>query len=162
VSHPRALTADIGAVFVASLQPREVSSPRGFDRHSAITSGLSWIKVVMIDRFIFTGPPGAGKTTVLRQLAEEGFATVDEAATDVIAAWQQQGIDEAWTYPSFVDAIVEIQRQRQVNLGDSARIQFYDRSPICTLALAEWLGHPVSDALRFEIARIRHERDLSA
>ena len=115
-----------------------------------------------VDRFILTGPPGAGKTTVLRQLAEEGFATVDEAATDVIAAWQQQGIDEAWTYPSFVDAFVEIQRQRQVDLGDSARIQFYDRSPICTLALAEWLGHLVSDALRFEIARIRHERDLSA
>jgi predicted ATPase len=115
-------------------------------------------KVVRVDRFILTGPPGAGKTTLLRQLAEQGFATVAEAATDVIANWQQQGIDEAWTYPSFVDAIVEIQRHRQVNLANSGRIQFYDRSPICTLALAEWLGHPVSDALRFEIARIRSEK----
>jgi predicted ATPase len=88
----------------------------------------------------------------------DGFATADEEATDVIAAWQQQGIDEPWTYPSFVDAVVETQRHRQVNLGNSARIQFYDRSPICTLALVEWLGHPVSDALRFELARIRRER----
>jgi len=33
-------------------------------------------------------------------------------------------------------------------------VQSYDRSPICTLALADYLGHPVSDALIAEIDRI--------
>jgi predicted ATPase len=75
----------------------------------------------------------------------------------LIAAWQHEGIDEPWTCSSFIDAVVETQKDRQINLGNSARIQFYDRSPICTLALANWLGHPVSDALRFEIERIRCE-----
>jgi predicted ATPase len=111
-----------------------------------------------VDRFILTGPPGSGKTTTIRHLAEDGFATADEAATDTIAAWRHRGIDEPWTYLSFVDAIVETQKDRQIHLGKTARIQFYDRSPICTLALANWLGYPVSDALRFEIERIRRER----
>jgi len=110
-----------------------------------------------VDRFILTGPPGSGKTTLIHHLAEDGFATAGEAATDLIAMWQRRGIDEPWTCSSFIDAVIEVQKERQINLGNSARIQFYDRSPICTLALAKWLGQPVSDALWFEIERIRRE-----
>jgi len=39
--------------------------------------------------------------------------------------------------------------------------QFFDRSPICTLALAQWLGHPVSSALDQEIQRLRRDRIYS-
>ena len=110
------------------------------------------------DRFILTGPPGSGKTTIIQQLAADGFATADETVTDLIAAWQREGADEPWTMPSFIDAIVDSQRERQISLGNTAGIQFYDRSPICTLVLAQWLGHPVSNVRRCEIDRIRGER----
>lgn len=36
-------------------------------------------------RFIITGTPGSGKTTILRKLEVNGFSVVEEAATDVIA-----------------------------------------------------------------------------
>src|SRR5215469_10111677 len=116
------------------------------------------LKGMYVDRFIFTGPPGSGKTTLLQHLAQDGFAIAAEAATDVIATKQRQGVDEPWRDPSFIDAIVRLQEERQVALGGSTRIQLYDRSPICTVALANWLGHPISDGLHREIDRMLHEQ----
>jgi predicted ATPase len=105
-------------------------------------------------RFILTGAPGAGKTTVLRALADLGHDTVAEAATDVIAGQQAAGTGEPWREPGFVDAIAALQRLRQQQAAGRAEVQFYDRSPVCTLALAHYLGQPVSPALAQEIARI--------
>ena len=65
-------------------------------------------------RFLITGAPGAGKTTMIRQLELDGFSVVEEAATDVIVAAQAQGAVQPWTDPSFIDAIASLQRDRQV------------------------------------------------
>lgn len=106
-------------------------------------------------RYILTGAPGAGKTVLLRALERAGCAVVEEAATDVIALAQAQGVAEPWTDPGFIDAIVGLQTQRQARAtGD---LVFFDRSPVCTLALARFLGHPVSPALNAELARIAAE-----
>src|SRR5579863_9562411 len=109
-------------------------------------------------RFVLTGAPGAGKTVILRQLELDGFSVVEEAATDVIALQQAQGIAEPWTYPSFIDAVVDLQKLRQLRAsGELGHVQFHDRSAVCTAALAAYLGHPISDGLSRELERIKTE-----
>ena len=111
-----------------------------------------------MQRFILTGAPGAGKTAILRQLELDGFAVVEEAATDVIALGQAQGVLEAWKQSSFIDAIVDLQKQRKLRAAIMPdEFQFHDRSAICTASLAAYLGYPVSEALSRELERIMTE-----
>ncbi|MEU8825366.1 AAA family ATPase [Streptomyces sp. NPDC048636] len=109
-------------------------------------------------RYVLTGTPGAGKTSILRGLAALGFGVVDEAATAVIARAQARGEGEPWTRASFIDEVVTLQRQRQRQSEAATEgVQVFDRSPVCTLALATYLGWPVSPALASELERITSE-----
>ena len=109
-------------------------------------------------RFVITGAPGAGKTAILRQLERDGLSVVEEAATDVIAALQATGVAEPWRDPSFIDAIVNLQRDRQISASRRADdVQFHDRCAVCTAALADYLGYPYSHLLTDELRRIKEE-----
>jgi predicted ATPase len=106
-------------------------------------------------RYIITGAPGAGKTTVLTALRDCGYAVVDEAATDVNVRLQARGREEPWRDPGFIDSITLLQRDRWVQPAPPATaVQVFDRSPICTLALARYLGLPVTPILGKEIERV--------
>jgi len=112
----------------------------------------------MLRRYVLTGAPGGGKTTVLRRLQRLGWAVVEKAATDVITREQRRGIDAPWQSEG-LDAIVALQRERQQRpVAPGIRVQFHDRSPLCTLALARWLGQAVTPLLADEIARITEQR----
>lgn len=110
-------------------------------------------------RFILTGAPGAGKTAILRQLELEGFGVVEEAATDVIALAQAQGIAEPWTHPAFIDSIADLQRQRLARFSAAPdALQFHDRSIFCTVALAAYLDHPLSDRVSRDLEQVSASR----
>jgi predicted ATPase len=106
-------------------------------------------------RFIMTGAPGTGKTSILRALDNLGYSVVEEAATDVIAAHQAQGTREPWGDPPFIGAIVRLQSHRQHEpVREGATVQVHDRSVVCTLALARWMGFPVTAELRQAVGRV--------
>jgi predicted ATPase len=112
-----------------------------------------------VRRYVLTGAPGSGKTSILRALGTRGYAVIEEAATDVIARGQALGVDEPWTNPAFLDDILEVQRQRQQERPHTGvEVQVYDRSPLCTLALARYGGHDVPVALSDEIDRMAREQ----
>ncbi|MEV5210896.1 AAA family ATPase [Micromonospora sp. NPDC053740] len=109
-------------------------------------------------RYVLTGAPGAGKTTMIEALRRRGHVTVREAATDLIAERQAQGYATPWHDTDFVDAVAALQHHRQVGADARQPVQFYDRSPLCTVALARHLGRPVGPALTAEVDRIMRER----
>ena len=113
-------------------------------------------------RYILTGASGSGKTAILRQLELDGFSVVEEAATDVISAAQMRGVEEPWKAASFIDEIAMLQRDRQLRASyQPDKIQFHDRSAVCTAALAWYLGYTVSPVLGAELKRIGNEEQAS-
>jgi predicted ATPase len=120
---------------------------------------MTFAKEINMPRYVLTGAPGSGKTAILRLLERAGHRVVEEAATDVIALEHALGRPGPWTS---LDAIVTLQRQREertggadsgvAGSGDDA--VFFDRSPVCTLALSRYLGLPVSALLAAEVDRV--------
>jgi len=108
-----------------------------------------------VKRYILTGTPGSGKTTILRQLQQRGYATVEEAATDVIARKHALGQAEPALTDDFIDEILALQRHRQDEPAQpGTTVQIYDRSPVCTHALSVFLGREPSALLLAELDRI--------
>lgn len=96
-------------------------------------------KCIEVRRFILTGTPGSGKTSVIIELEKLGHTVIHEAATDVISIEQPKGLERPWEEPEFVDKITLMQKEQQMNAAGD--LQFYDRTIFCTYALGKYLAH---------------------
>lgn len=89
-------------------------------------------------RYVITGGPGVGKTSIIRYLKEKGYHVVGEAATDVIRRSLEKGISMPWDKEfksDFNDEILELQYKRQNKTPDRGLV-FFDRSMIDTFTYA--------------------------
>ena len=107
-----------------------------------------------VRRYVLTGTPGAGKTTLIRALGDQGFPVVEEAATEVNARMLARGIAQPHLETDFLDQILALQIERLHAAADAGPVQFHDRSAFCTLALAEHLGRPAPPSLVRELERL--------
>ena len=66
-------------------------------------------------RFVLTGGPGVGKTTLLEHLRSLGYSTVREAARDVIGEQMKLGTDVLpWKdQPAFQRRVLKVQLERE-------------------------------------------------
>jgi predicted ATPase len=79
-------------------------------------------------RYILTGGPGAGKTSIIDFLAMQGYLIVSEAATEIIAEGLRQGIEKPWRADDYHIRMYELISKRQIEIqNSSAPIVFFDR-----------------------------------
>ena len=88
-------------------------------------------------KYVLTGGPGTGKTTLLERLATEGFATVPESARQVIRKQQPDGA-LPWTDPgAFQELVLQGQEEAERSLEGEV---FLDRGFADGIAYTEVLG----------------------
>lgn len=112
----------------------------------SFTSFLSTKSKTKSFRYILTGGPGAGKTSILLKLEQLGHGIVREAATDMASLYIAQGKEQPWLCTDFDDHILQLQSERQsvATFYPKSRI-FFDRSPLDVLAYCERFGQADPD-----------------
>jgi predicted ATPase len=91
----------------------------------------------MTKKYILTGGPGSGKTSILLELEARGEYVVREASEDIIRRYQKKGIEKPWEQVHFQLEILNLQVQREERVPREIKRVFIDRGIPDGLAYAE-------------------------
>lgn len=82
-------------------------------------------------RYIITGGPGVGKTSIINYLAKLGYVVMPEAATDIIEEGLRQNIVKPWRADDYhIKVYALIAKRKQETQNSNAPIIFFDRGHI--------------------------------
>lgn len=85
-------------------------------------------------KYILTGGPGSGKSSILLALESQGEYIIREAAEDHIRLRQAQGKKDPWTEHDFQEKILELQCSREFYIPPDRLRVFIDRGVLDGLA----------------------------
>jgi len=113
----------------------------------------------MKNKYVLTGGPGSGKSSIILSLEALGCYVVREAAEDVIRLRQAHGIAEPWKEIDFQDKILALQLRREKEAEKIGKpITFLDRGTLDGLAYYQIQGREPSRAMKDERHRLYRER----
>lgn len=94
----------------------------------------------MNHRYILTGPPGSGKSTILKQLANLNYAVVEEPVRSILS--EQRAIEGVGVYDKNIFLFKELILSRMMGdyLRHSKEMTFFDRGIPDVVAYSECLG----------------------
>lgn len=79
-------------------------------------------------RYIITGGPGTGKTSIINCLATLGYVVMPEAATDIIEEGLRQNIEKPWRADDYhIKVYALIEKRKQEAQNSNAPVIFFDR-----------------------------------
>jgi predicted ATPase len=100
-------------------------------------------------RYIITGAPGVGKTSIINHLNQLGQGVFHEAATEVISQELVQGVEKPWEKEGFREKLVTLhEKHQQEALALKTSVVFFDRSPVDTLSFCLRLNAIPTNILR--------------
>lgn len=91
----------------------------------------------MNHKFVFTGGPGGGKTTVLNALAERGCRVVQESARRIIKARLAVGLSPRPEPTAFAEQILQADMQKYHEASASEQVVFFDRGVLDALYMLD-------------------------
>jgi len=89
---------------------------------------LQFIKLTKRNYYVISGGPGAGKTSLLENLAAKGYHYIPEAAREIIRERLSQGLPPRPGPKIFAKQIFDQDWKNFISNSDSSSVVFFDRS----------------------------------